>query len=49
MGDFLLFLALAGDLDRGDLEEENGLEDLDRSFRCFFEEHLNVSLDRERE
>ena len=31
-GNFLLFLALSSDLDRGDLDLENGLEDLDRSF-----------------
>jgi len=49
LGDFLLFLVLAGDLDRGDLDRENGLEDLDRSFRRFFEEHLKVPHDRERE
>ena len=49
LGDSLLFLALGGDLDRGDLDRENGLEDLDRSSRRFLEEHLKFSLDRERE
>lgn len=29
LGNFLLFLALASDLDRGDLDLENDLEDLD--------------------
>ena len=47
MDDFLLFLAPSGDLDRGDLDRENGLEDLDRPFRRFFD--WKVPLDRGRE
>ena len=31
LGNFLLFLALASDLDRSDLDLENDLEDLDQS------------------
>ena len=49
LGNCLLFLALASDLDRGDLDLENDLEDLDRSFHTFFEEDLKVLLDREHE
>ena len=49
LGNFLLFLALASDLDRGDLDLENDLEDLDQSFHRFFEEDLKVLLDREHE
>ena len=53
LGNFLLFLALASDLDRGDLDLENDLEndleDLYQSFHCFFEEDLKVLLDREHE
>ena len=49
LGDFLLFHALAGDLDRSDLDPENDLEDLNRSFRHFFDEDLKVLPDRERE
>ena len=45
LGNCLLFLVLASDLDRGDLD----LEDLDRSFHRFFEEDLKVLLDREHE
>ena len=49
LGNCLLFLALASDLDRGDLDLQNDLEDLDRSFHRFFEEDLKVLLDREHE
>ena len=49
VNDDALFLALAGDLDRGNLDPENDLEDLERSFRRFFDEDLKVPLDRERE
>ena len=49
LGNCLLFLALASDLDRGNLDLENDLEDLDRSFHTFFEEDLKVLLDREHE
>lgn len=49
LGNFLLFLALASDLDRSDLDLENDLEDLDQSFHRFFEEDLKVQLDREHE
>ena len=44
-----LFLVLASDLDRGDLDLQNDLEDLDRSFHRFFEEDLKVLLDQEHE
>lgn len=49
LGNCLLFLVLASDLDRGDLDLQNDLEDLDRSFHRFFEEDLKVLLDREHE
>ena len=49
LGNCLLFLVLASDLDRGDLDLENDLEDLDRSFHTFFEEDLKVLLDWEHE
>ena len=49
LGNFLLFLALASDLESGDLDLENDLEDLDQSFHRFFEEDLKVLLDREHE
>ena len=42
LGNFLLFLALASDL-------ENDLEDLDQSSHRFFEEDLKVLLDCEHE
>ena len=48
LGNCLLFLVLASDLDRGDLDLQNDLEDLDRSFHRFFED-LKVLLDREHE
>lgn len=47
LGNFLLFLALASDLDCGNRDLENDLGDLDRSFHHFFEEDLKVLLDQE--
>ena len=44
LGNFLLFLALASDLDRSDLDLENDLEDLDQSFHRFFEEDLTLTF-----
>lgn len=49
LGNCLLFPALASDLDRGDLDLQNDLENLNRSFHRFFEEDLKVLLDREHE
>lgn len=49
LGNCLLFLVLASDLDRGDLDLQNDLENLNRSFHRFFEEDLKVLLDREHE
>ena len=47
-GRFPLFLAPSVDLDHGDLDWENGLEDLDRPFRRFFDWKVPLDWERDR-